>query len=661
VPVKAAPRFWTPGPVSQPVAAYARSILVRTVESGAHDEVWPLLSMLYSLDEVAPPDFDAARARAEAEPGRAFRHYTDWARRQAGGSEHMELAVVSPDEARMSEWLRQRVRRRREYDAIFAADLETLLVLAQAADIALAAAATRIRRPKELQLAVLLLGESGTGKELLAKAMHQIHMRALVAAQRKVVSPGDLFEDTFGPINCGGLPASLIEAELFGHKKDSFTGAESRRLGIIPRHSNGTVFLDEIGDTPHEVQVRLLRFLNDGEVRPIGGDEPDHHYPWVIAATHRDLTASVTEGKFREDLFNRLNGHVLHLKPLNQRGDDAMGAFQACIKRHAGYDDLEIELSIPAARALRSFQWKGNLRVVDQFARRLVQERQPNARHLAVDLSHLPVEVVMQYLETRSYAEVLADQYAHEIQMLGEGERIAMRESLLRHYEGVLDEAVGAVRFVRTVARLSSSGVIERLFDQPSEHRRIVRSLEALAERTARHHQSKFRGLLYAVEGLDAPPEEVGTEVVENLPPRWRKALAVIEELAGNPEVATRLKDFESLLVLVPAPIREVVTDLLHKLADDVRTAEVDIGDEDVEDAPTAHWKDIRHDEARFKQELAKAGGSFAEMARRYRVHESTVSKAARAFDPPGRGREKPAENSSPTRGAGRRRSSRSS
>ncbi len=610
-----------------------RAVLVRAVESNDRAAIWPLLSLLYGLEEAQPPSFADLQVAVSAEPALAVRRYTDWARRQATPLEAGPLQVVSPDAVRVAEWLRQRVRRRAEYRPIYTDDLETLLVLAQAADVAEAAARVRVRSPDTLLLPVLLLGESGSGKELLAKALHEIHMHAYEqakgAAARKD-SPGAIF----GPINCGGLPANLVESELFGHIKGAFTSSVSSREGIIKRCREGTVFLDEIGDTPIEVQLRLLRFLNDGEVRPVGRDEPEYHFPWVIAATHRDLSRSVAEGKFREDLLNRLNGHAFYLKPLRLRGDDALGALEACIERHAGRK-LSVAISIPAERALRSDPWAGNLRAVDQLARRIVQEREVRGDHLSVDIGDLPPSTQQSYLESRPYADVLADQYAEESRMLDQEERAAMRESLVRHFVEVSGVMVPEVRFCRTVAKLATADLVRGLFDDPKEHEKLVRAVAALAVRTASHHERAFREALCAIDGTAPPPRDVDVEIVEQLPSWLRKVLSLIEGLAGNPEFAAPLRNLEAWLDRLPAPVRIVVMDLVSALAEAVRAGENGEDDEaeeviDVRDVdPDAmHWKDLKKDKAAFEKRLQKAG-SIAALARELRLDPKTVSKAA--------------------------------
>ncbi len=623
----ASARFWVPGEVPLAVAAYLRAVLVRSIEADDHDAIWPLLSMLYGLDDAPTPGFAELHAAIAEDPSTAFRRYTDWARRQAPTSDTAEPSLVSPDAVRVIDWLRRRVRRFDEYAPIYADDVETLLVLAQAADLAEAAARVRAARPKELLLPVLLLGESGTGKELLAKALHQIHARAYAVARGMKAPTEAELDELFGPINCGGLPTNLIEAELFGHKKGAFTGAASERDGIIKRCKDGTVFLDEIGDTPIEVQLRLLRFLNDGEVRAVGEDKPSHYFPWVIAATHRDVTQSVTDGKFREDVFNRLNGHVVRLKPLRERGDDALGAIVACVSRHAGRE-LVVKVTLPAERALRVHRWSGNLRAVDQMARRIVQERGGSGTHLLLDLGDLPPEIQKTYFETQPYASILVTQYAEDSRSLGEEERHAAREALMRHFSEAVVALVPEVRFCRSVAKLAHTDLVLKLLDDPEDQEHLVRAVDALATRTARQHVSAFRTALFAIDGIAPPADDPELEVVAPLPSWVRKALTLIEGMAGNPTASAPLQKFEAWLEKMPGPVRDVVMEILAHLAEAARSEDGDDDDVIVVQETTVDWRELKKDKAAFEELLQKAG-SIAALARVVRRDPKTVSKAA--------------------------------
>jgi len=164
-----------------------------------------------------------------------------------------------------------------------------------------------IRRLGPTEVSVLVLGPTGTGKELVARALHECSKRAAAP---------------FVAIHCGALPAELLESELFGHLKGSFTGAHRDQPGLIATANRGTLFLDEVGEMPPAMQVKLLRFLQDGTYLPVGGRAAKQADVRIIAATHRNLEAMVAEGSFREDLFYRLKGMILRTPALAERAED---------------------------------------------------------------------------------------------------------------------------------------------------------------------------------------------------------------------------------------------------------------------------------------------------------------------------------------------------
>jgi transcriptional regulator with GAF, ATPase, and Fis domain len=167
---------------------------------------------------------------------------------------------------------------------------------------------------------VLITGETGTGKELVARSIH-------AASARR--------ERTLVTVNCAAIPATLIENELFGHEAGDFTGATKKREGRFTLADKGTIFLDEIGDLPIDMQAKLLRVLQEGEFDPIGSTSTRKVDVRVLAATNRDLVTFVREGKFREDLFYRLNVFPLHLPPLRERGDDVVRLASVFVQRFA--------------------------------------------------------------------------------------------------------------------------------------------------------------------------------------------------------------------------------------------------------------------------------------------------------------------------------------
>jgi DNA-binding NtrC family response regulator len=198
---------------------------------------------------------------------------------------------------------------------------------------------------------VLVTGESGTGKELVARAIHDRSRRA----KMPLVT-----------INCGAIPAELVESELFGHVRGAFTTAMNARAGLFEAANGGTLFLDEIGDLPVTSQVKLLRTLQSGEVKPVGSDSIKTVDVRVIAATNVDLKAAITGGTFRQDLFYRLNVLRLHLPPLRERGDDVLLLAHHFIQKHAALANKPApRLSHEAANAMQQYPWPGNVRELE--------------------------------------------------------------------------------------------------------------------------------------------------------------------------------------------------------------------------------------------------------------------------------------------------------
>jgi two-component system nitrogen regulation response regulator GlnG len=213
-----------------------------------------------------------------------------------------------------------------------------------------------LARLMQTDLTVMIAGESGTGKELVAKALHDYGKRRGGA---------------FVAVNMAAIPRELIESDLFGHEKGSFTGALARGVGRFEQAQGGSLFLDEIGDMPLEAQTRLLRVLQTGEYTTIGGRVPIRADVRVIAATHRDLRQLIRQGLFREDLFYRLNVVPIRLPPLRERAEDV-----PALARHffalANREGLPLKsLDSPAMERLKSHRWPGNVRELENLVRRL--------------------------------------------------------------------------------------------------------------------------------------------------------------------------------------------------------------------------------------------------------------------------------------------------
>jgi nitrogen regulation protein NR(I) len=205
---------------------------------------------------------------------------------------------------------------------------------------------------------VLIRGETGTGKELIARAIYQHSPRA---------------KAPFSAINCAAIPENLLESELFGHERGAFTGADQRRIGRFEQANKGTLFLDEIGDLPPNTQVKLLRVLQQQTFQRVGGAEAISVDVRVIAATHRNLEAMIHEGKFREDLYHRLNVVCLQLPPLRERPEDIPVLVRHFLRRYAG--DFGVEsppISSDAVALLQADSWPGNVRELENMTRRLL-------------------------------------------------------------------------------------------------------------------------------------------------------------------------------------------------------------------------------------------------------------------------------------------------
>ncbi|MGD8520158.1 MAG: sigma-54 dependent transcriptional regulator [Desulfobacterales bacterium] len=213
-------------------------------------------------------------------------------------------------------------------------------------------------KASQYKTTVLILGESGTGKELIARAIH---------------FQGERAEKPLVPVNCGGIPDNLLESELFGYKKGAFTGAERNKTGLFQEADGGTIFLDEIGELPVALQVKLLRVLQENEIRPIGDSKSTNIDVRVIAATAKNLEKEVRKGTFREDLFYRLNVLSIKLPPLRERNEDIPSLCEHFIERFRESLGKDIkEISSAAMSQLLSYHWPGNVRELENAIERAV-------------------------------------------------------------------------------------------------------------------------------------------------------------------------------------------------------------------------------------------------------------------------------------------------
>jgi transcriptional regulator with GAF, ATPase, and Fis domain len=215
-----------------------------------------------------------------------------------------------------------------------------------------------IERVADTESTVLILGETGTGKELIARAIHQLSRRRNAVMVK---------------VNCGALPSSLAESELFGHERGAFTGAVQQKKGRFELANNGTIFLDEIGELSTDVQVKLLRVLQEQELERLGSTRPTRVNIRVIAATNRDLQEEVRRGGFRSDLFYRLNIFPIHMPPLRERREDVPLLAAHFVTEFARRVGKPIDgIHAQAAQRLASYQWPGNVRELANVMERAV-------------------------------------------------------------------------------------------------------------------------------------------------------------------------------------------------------------------------------------------------------------------------------------------------
>jgi len=207
----------------------------------------------------------------------------------------------------------------------------------------------RAAKVAQSNVSVLLLGESGTGKEILARAIH---------------SSGKRSNKPLVTVNCGAIPETLLESELFGHIKGSFTGAGETRPGLFKTADCGTIFLDEVGELPLSLQVKLLRVLQEGEFYPVGGSQPTKVDVRVIAATNRDLEKAVEQGTFRSDLYYRLNVVPIAVPPLRERREDIPRLIEHFLKKYQ-VGDMPLEIEKEAYDLMMNYDWPGNVRELE--------------------------------------------------------------------------------------------------------------------------------------------------------------------------------------------------------------------------------------------------------------------------------------------------------
>lgn len=368
-------------------ASHQRELLLRELISIASDLLGAKLAIVFELNEVG----DAVPALTQGEPVENIARLCERVRLQMDGGlvlppesvllqlhdrfhRNMLLYIVAasrPDTERvrhlkalvkLSEQglevcsLRERMKKVRDFDPAqmrFLASMPGFLV----ASPAMKAVLEQIQKIRSSTVTVLITGESGTGKELIARAIH-------LESERR--------DRDFLPFNCAAVAKEIVESRLFGHRKGAFTGASQDQRGIIRAAEGGTIFLDEIGELPLDIQPKLLRFLQEGEIHALGDDRPVRVDVRVLAATNRDLEAAVRKGQFREDLFHRLNVIRIHIPPLRDRKEEILPLAESFLKTFCEQSGKQVTLSETVAERLLAYNWPGNIRQLKNEMERIV-------------------------------------------------------------------------------------------------------------------------------------------------------------------------------------------------------------------------------------------------------------------------------------------------
>ena len=272
-----------------------------------------------------------------------------------------------------------------------------------------------IKKVSQYKSTVLISGESGTGKELVARALHY---------------NSDRSQSPFIAVNCGAIPENLLESELFGHAKGAFTDAIRTKKGLFEEADGGTLFLDEIGELPGQLQVKLLRVLQEGEIRRIGESKPIQIDVRIVAATVKDLSKEVNEGHFREDLFYRLNVLPIHIPPLRERKEDIPLLIQHFIGKYNQTMNKNVaDVDHNALDTLMNYKWYGNVRELENTIERAIVLSEKNN----IELENLPIEI--QNFKEEFQLEVLSEE-EYSIKKASKSLEVNLIKKALRRTKG---------------------------------------------------------------------------------------------------------------------------------------------------------------------------------------------------------------------------------
>jgi transcriptional regulator with PAS, ATPase and Fis domain len=299
---------------------------------------------------------------------------------------------------------------------------------------------------------VLITGESGTGKELVARALHGGSSRR---------------ESPFVPVNCAAIPAELLESELFGHVRGAFTGAHTARSGMFQLADNGSLFLDEVGDMPLVLQAKLLRVLQDKQIRPVGSDRAQRVNVRLIAATNQQLEKAVEKGAFREDLFYRLQVIPIHLPPLRARRSDIPLLLQHFLERTNQKYGRNLQLTPEAMVYLWEYDWPGNVRELENIVERLVVLNDSGP----ISVDQLPSSV-RSFLSEKKLPTLTFDGGELNFQQAVELFEYQLIEEALRRTKGNRSAAAQILGLKRTtlLSKLRRKRTVETIFPDIDSH-----------------------------------------------------------------------------------------------------------------------------------------------------------------------------------------------
>jgi DNA-binding NtrC family response regulator len=345
---------------------------------------------------------------------------------------------------------------------------------------AIRAVARTIDRIAPTDVSVLVVGPSGSGKELVARAVHTDSPRR---------------DRPFVAINCGAIAEGVLESELFGHERGAFTGAVSRRDGLFTKADAGTIFLDEIGETKPDMQVKLLRFLEDGTFYPVGSSTPRRANVRVVAATNRDLLEAIADRKFREDLYFRLSVVKVNLPPLLERKGDIQPLLQ-----HFMIERPELEFADSALNLLERYDWPGNVRQLKNFAARMMALKTKGV----IGVDDVEVYLAEQHTSTASNLPVSTGRTAEEagqeliyraILSLGNEVRL-LRDLITAHLPSESDSgditAAAAARSTTTMDEMERT-LIERMLAETKGNRKETARRLGIGERTLYRKLGKYK------------------------------------------------------------------------------------------------------------------------------------------------------------------------